>query len=147
MIYDQDSGSSRQALLDSFKNTEKAVLMGTRSFWEGIDLPGDDLVAVVIVRLPFSVPSDPIFAARSEVFGERSFMEYSLPEAILRFRQGFGRLIRRKDDRGVVTIFDRRVISKRYGQLFLDALPRCTTQRGKLKDLPGAAVRWLALDL
>jgi DNA polymerase-3 subunit epsilon/ATP-dependent DNA helicase DinG len=144
-VLDQSSGSSRQLLLDSFVSEERAVLMGTRSFWEGVDIPGQDLSALVIARLPFSVPSEPIFAARSEVYGDRSFMNYSVPDAILRFRQGFGRLIRRKDDRGVVAIFDKRVISKRYGQLFLDSLPPVTIERGPLANLPNAAKKWLDL--
>lgn len=141
-VLDQASGSSRQLLVDSFKSLDKAVLLGTRSFWEGIDLPGDDLQVLAIARLPFSVPSDPIFAARSETF-ENSFLQYSVPDAILRFRQGFGRLIRRRTDRGVVAIFDKRVISKRYGQHFLQSLPKCTVMRAPLARLPEATRRWL----
>lgn len=141
-VLDQSSGSSRQLLIDSFKSTDKAVLLGTRSFWEGVDLPGDDLQAVVITRLPFAVPSDPVFAARSETF-ENSFLEYAVPDAILRFRQGFGRLIRRRTDRGVVVILDKRVISKRYGQSFLDSLPHCTVKRGPLSKLAETAKTWL----
>jgi ATP-dependent DNA helicase DinG len=144
VVYDQSRGISRMQLLEGFLESEKSVLMGTRSFWEGIDIPGADLSVLVIVRLPFSVPSDPLFAARGEQFSN-PFMEYAVPEAILRFRQGFGRLIRRRDDRGVVAIFDRRVISKRYGHLFLDSLPQCTVRRGRLADLPAAAIRWLAM--
>ncbi len=87
------------------------------------------LSALVIVRLPFSVPSEPVFAARSETYNN-SFSEYAVPEAILRFRQGFGRLIRTKTDRGVVAIFDRRVITKGYGATFIQALPDCTIQYG-----------------
>ncbi|NJL94213.1 MAG: DEAD/DEAH box helicase [Anaerolineae bacterium] len=143
VVYDQASGSSRQVLVDSFKSTEKAVLMGTRSFWEGVDLPGDDLSVVVIVRLPFAVPSEPIFAARSEVYGEAAFREYSVPDAILRFRQGFGRLIRRVTDRGVVVVMDSRVLTKSYGKLFLDSLPRTTLQRGPMSKLPALAKEWL----
>jgi ATP-dependent DNA helicase DinG len=142
VVYEQGGGSSRSQLLEDFIESEKAVLLGTRSFWEGVDVPGQDLSVLVIVRLPFSVPSEPIFAARSETFGQ-PFMEYAVPETILRFRQGFGRLIRRKDDRGVVAIFDRRVISKQYGRLFLEALPHCTMLSGPLSDLPDEAVRWL----
>ena len=143
VVYDQSDGSSRSQLLEGFVASEKAVLMGTRSFWEGVDVPGADLSTVVIVRLPFSVPSDPLFAARSETF-DNPFTQYAIPETILRFRQGFGRLIRRKDDRGVVTIFDRRVLTKQYGHLFLDSLPLSTTRRGPMSDLPGAAVRWIS---
>ncbi len=141
-VYDQSDGSSRQALLEGFKSTERAVLLGTRSFWEGVDIPGDSLSALVIVRLPFAVPSDPIFAARSETY-ENSFNEYAIPDAILRFRQGFGRLIRTSTDRGVVAIFDRRIISKGYGSSFLEALPDCTVQKGTLDMLPTAAKKWL----
>jgi DNA polymerase-3 subunit epsilon/ATP-dependent DNA helicase DinG len=145
-VYDQSEGTSRSSLLEGFIETDKAVLMGTRSFWEGVDVPGSDLSVLVIVRLPFSVPSDPLFAARSELF-EDSFNQYALPETILRFRQGFGRLIRRKTDRGVVAIFDRRVISKGYGRMFIDSLPRCTLRRGRLADLPRAAAEWLESDV
>jgi DNA polymerase-3 subunit epsilon/ATP-dependent DNA helicase DinG len=141
-VFDQSDGTSRQALLDGFVRTERAVLLGTRSFWEGVDIPGADLSVVVIVRLPFSVPSDPIFSARSELY-ENSFMQYAVPDAVLRFRQGFGRLIRTKTDRGVVVLFDNRVITKRYGQVFLDSLPGCTIRRGPMRDLPRAASAWL----
>jgi DNA polymerase-3 subunit epsilon/ATP-dependent DNA helicase DinG len=141
-VFDQSDGSSRQALLEGFVRTERAVLLGTRSFWEGVDVPGQDLSVVVIVRLPFAVPSDPIFSARSELY-ENSFMQYAVPDAVLRFRQGFGRLIRTKTDRGVVALFDSRVVTKRYGQVFLDSLPGCTVRRGLLADLPLAAADWL----
>ena len=142
-VFDQSDGTSRQALLDGFVRAERAVLLGTRSFWEGVDIPGDDLSVLVIVRLPFAVPSDPIFAARSELY-ENGFMQYAVPDAVLRFRQGFGRLIRTKTDRGIVALFDNRVITKRYGQVFLDSLPGCTVTRGPLSGLPAAAVQWLA---
>jgi DNA polymerase-3 subunit epsilon/ATP-dependent DNA helicase DinG len=141
-LYDQTSGSSRQLLIDSFKSTEKAVLLGTRSFWEGVDLPGDDLYGLVITRLPFSVPTDPIFSARSETF-ENSFLQFAVPEAILLFRQGFGRLIRRRTDRGVVVILDKRIISKRYGQAFLDSLPDCTVHQGSLAQLSSVTQKWM----
>ncbi|MCA9915149.1 MAG: hypothetical protein KC496_17460, partial [Anaerolineae bacterium] len=145
VVYDQASGGSREALLDSFRSTEKAVLLGTRSFWEGVDIPGEDLSALVIARLPFAVPNDPIFAARSGTYND-AFQQYAVPDAILRFRQGFGRLIRTKTDRGVVTIFDSRVIHKSYGRKFLEALPDCTIQYGSLSDLHIAAKRWLEID-
>lgn len=143
-LYDQSDGVSRMHLLEGFVQSERAVLMGTRSFWEGVDVPGDDLSVLAIVRLPFSVPSDPLYAARSELF-DNPFAQYAVPEAILRFRQGFGRLIRRKSDRGVVAIFDKRVISKPYGRQFLSALPQCTVRQGRLNQLPDAAVEWLNL--
>jgi ATP-dependent DNA helicase DinG len=143
VVYDQSDGSSRQSLLEGFKSTEKAVLLGTRSFWEGIDIPGESLSALVIARLPFTVPSDPIFSARSETYTDM-FNQYALPDAVLRFRQGFGRLIRTSTDRGVVVIFDSRVLSKRYGTVFLESLPDCTMQDGPLEALPEIAKNWIA---
>jgi Rad3-related DNA helicase len=121
------------------------VLMGTRSFWEGVDVVGPALSVLVIARLPFSVPNDPIFSARSETF-DNPFGDYAVPETILRFRQGFGRLIRTKTDRGVVVMLDKRVLTKSYGPMFLNSLPECTTMRASLARLPGAAERWLALE-
>ncbi len=142
----QTQGSSRQRLLAQFKEPgAHAVLLGTRSFWEGVDVPGPALQAVVIVKLPFDVPSDPVFAARSETF-ESPFFEYSIPEAILRFRQGFGRLIRRIDDEGIVVILDKRVLTKRYGQLFVEALPGCTVLRQRNGRVGEIALRWLNRD-
>lgn len=145
VLYQQGAGTSRAQLLESFRLASKAVLLGTRSFWEGIDVVGEALSVLVITRLPFSVPNDPVFAARAETFDE-SFSEYAIPEAILRFRQGFGRLIRTKTDRGVVVILDRRVLTKSYGSLFLDSLPECTRARAALAKLPESARRWLAGD-
>jgi DNA polymerase-3 subunit epsilon/ATP-dependent DNA helicase DinG len=142
-VFDQSDGSSRQSLLDGFKTTERAILLGTRSFWEGVDIPGETLSALVIVRLPFSVPTDPIFAARAETYTD-SFNNYTLPDAILRFRQGFGRLIRTRTDRGIVAIFDSRVLTKNYGSTFLSALPDCTVKVGNMSGLPAAATAWLA---
>jgi DNA polymerase-3 subunit epsilon/ATP-dependent DNA helicase DinG len=144
LVYEQGGGASPHSLLDSFRSAEKAVLLGTRSFWEGVDVPGEALSVLVIVKLPFDVPSDPIVASRAETF-EDPFYQYALPEAILRFRQGFGRLIRTQYDRGVVAIFDKRVLSKRYGRSFLDSLPPCTSKAGPLSELPRAATRWLNL--
>jgi DNA polymerase-3 subunit epsilon/ATP-dependent DNA helicase DinG len=144
LVYEQGEGASPHSLLETFRASERAVLLGTRAFWEGVDVPGDALSVLVIVKLPFDVPSDPIVAARAETF-EDPFYQYSLPEAILRFRQGFGRLIRTQFDRGVVAILDKRLLSKRYGRLFIDSLPTCTTQVGSLAGLPEAARRWLNL--
>jgi DNA polymerase-3 subunit epsilon/ATP-dependent DNA helicase DinG len=107
-------------------------------------VPGQALSVLAIVKLPFDVPSDPIVAARSETF-EDPFNQYSLPEAILRFRQGFGRLIRTQFDRGVVAILDRRILTKRYGQAFRDSLPSCTVKAGPLASLPRTAAQWLNL--
>jgi len=145
VVYDQSDGSSKQALLDGFKTARKAVLLGAQSFWEGIDIPGDALSALVMVRLPFVVPTDPIFSARSDAYAN-AFQQYALPEAILRFRQGFGRLIRTTTDRGVVAIFDSRVLRKNYGARFLEALPDCVIRHGSLDALPEIARSWLNPD-
>ncbi len=139
----QGEGVSRAQLLENFRMGERRVLLGTRSFWEGVDVPGEALSCLAIAKLPFSVPSDPIFAARSETF-EQPFLDYAVPETILRFLQGFGRLIRTRSDRGVVAVFDRRLLTKSYGQMFIDSLPEPTVRRGPLALLPKAAAEWLA---
>ncbi len=141
-VFEQGEGASASALLDTFKDTPRAVLLGTRAFWEGVDVPGEALSVLVIAKLPFDVPSDPIIAARSESFDD-PFHEYNLPEAILRFRQGFGRLIRTQTDRGVVVILDKRVITKPYGRLFIESLPQCTFVQASIANLPEKATRWL----
>jgi DNA polymerase-3 subunit epsilon/ATP-dependent DNA helicase DinG len=144
LVFEQGEGASPHTLLESFKTADRAVLLGTRSFWEGVDIPGEALSVLVIVKIPFDVPSDPIFAARSETFDD-PFHQYAVPEAVLRFRQGFGRLIRSESDRGVVVVLDRRILTKRYGQVFLASLPQCTKRTGLLQDLPAEATRWLNL--
>ncbi|HEX4796143.1 MAG TPA: helicase C-terminal domain-containing protein [Humisphaera sp.] len=124
----QGQGAPRKVLLERFRNTENAVLFGTGSFWQGIDVQGDKLRNVIIVKLPFAVPDEPIIEARLDTIkqnGGNPFMDYSVPEAIIKLKQGFGRLIRSKTDSGIVVILDSRVKSKRYGKLFLDALPEC----------------------
>jgi ATP-dependent DNA helicase DinG len=143
-LFEQGEGASANTLLETFRETEKGVLLGTKSFWEGVDIPGEALSVLAIIKLPFDVPTDPIVAARSETF-EDAFSEYSLPEAILRFRQGFGRLIRTQTDRGVVAILDKRILTKRYGRSFLDSLPECTVKQGPLSELPRLAAQWLNL--
>jgi len=143
-VYEQGEGASANTLLETFREADKAVLLGTRAFWEGVDIPGEALSVLVIVKLPFDVPSDPIVAARSETFDD-PFNEYNLPEAILRFRQGFGRLIRTQSDHGVVAILDRRILTKRYGKTFIESLPECKIKVGGMQDLPAAAARWLNL--
>jgi predicted DnaQ family exonuclease/DinG family helicase len=114
-------GSPRQ-LIDRLKANPRTVILGTNSFWEGVDIVGDALSLLVITKLPFPVPSDPIFAARSEQF-EEPFAQYAVPQAILRFKQGFGRLIRSADDRGACVVLDRRIVSRRYGDAFMNSLP------------------------
>ena len=121
----QGAGSSRQAMLEGFRQAENGVLLGTDSFWTGVDVPGEALSNVIIARLPFEVPSHPVVQARLEDIkarGGNSFMDYSLPEAVLKFRQGVGRLIRSGQDRGKVLILDSRVVSKKYGATFLECL-------------------------
>ena len=142
----QTQGMSRQQLLEQFRREgSRTVLLGTRSFWEGVDVPGPALTALIIAKLPFDVPSDPIFAARSETY-ESPFFEYSIPEAVLRFRQGFGRLIRRGSDEGVVLVLDKRLLTKRYGGMFLEALPGCTVVRQRADRIEELIGRWMTRD-
>lgn len=118
--------ASRSALLDQFRADSSSVLFATDSFWEGVDVAGDALQCVILPRLPFRVPTEPIQEARVEAIeraGKNAFMEYTVPQAVIRFRQGFGRLIRRRSDRGAVVVLDNRIVTRRYGRVFLDSLP------------------------
>jgi ATP-dependent DNA helicase DinG len=117
----------RTEMLERFRNTPHAVLFGTSSFWQGVDVQGEQLSAVVIDRLPFAVPSDPVIAARIRQINEEggnAFMDYQVPQAVLALKQGFGRLIRSVTDRGVLAILDHRMMRKHYGKTFLESLPR-----------------------
>lgn len=122
----QDKGISRSAMLREFKENKNAVLLGTNSFWEGVDVPGDALELLILYKIPFMVPSDPIVEAyldKLKVEGKDSFMHYMLPNALLKYRQGFGRLIRSKSDRGIVLVLDNRIVTKKYGSYFVDTVP------------------------
>jgi ATP-dependent DNA helicase DinG len=130
---------TRQTLLKSFVNTSKAVLFGTDSFWEGVDVSGEALRCVIIVKLPFRVPTEPIIQARTEAItaqGKDPFFGYSLPNAIVKFKQGFGRLIRNKKDRGCIVCLDSRILTKNYGKQFLNSLPECQQLCIPMAQLP-----------
>ncbi|HKL86444.1 MAG TPA: helicase C-terminal domain-containing protein [Treponemataceae bacterium] len=136
----------RARLLEAFKTDETSVLFATDSFWQGVDAPGDTLLQVILVKLPFRVPNDPVLAARSEAItraGGNAFMELSLPEAVVRFRQGFGRLMRKNSDRGVVTVLDRRLLAKKYGSLFLQSLPETATSFSPASHLYQKIENWI----
>ncbi|HYU20604.1 MAG TPA: helicase C-terminal domain-containing protein [Chloroflexota bacterium] len=135
-------GTSRARLLETFKSGPASVLMGTNSFWEGIDVVGEALSCLIMARLPFALPTDPIFEARSEQF-EDPFTQYALPQAVLRFRQGFGRLIRSQSDRGVMVVLDGRLRSRSYRWAFLRSLPACEVRVGPAAEAGCAAREWI----
>ena len=127
-LYSQGDGIPRSEMIRRFKENPFAVLLGTESFWHGVDVPGDALQNVIIPKLPFSVPDQPLLEARLERIeesGGNPFADYSLPSAVIRFRQGFGRLIRTQQDYGMVVVLDPRVYTRRYGRVFIDSLPTC----------------------
>jgi DNA polymerase-3 subunit epsilon/ATP-dependent DNA helicase DinG len=132
-----------QQVLAWFQADPKAVLLGTSSFWEGVDIQDNALKILVVARLPFNVPTEPVFAARSGLY-DQPFMQYAVPQAVLRFRQGFGRLIRNKTDHGVVVVLDRRITSKPYGRAFLDSIPPATVLQAPMADVMSDVSDWLA---
>jgi len=135
--------TSRTRLLEAFRRGSQVALFGTNAFWEGIDVVGDALSCVVVARLPFAVPTDPIYAARSEQF-EQPFMEYAVPQAVLRLKQGFGRLIRSSSDRGCVVVLDRRLVTRFYGERFFRSLPPATIKQGPVRRTGAEVAAWLS---
>ena len=128
----------RHRLLEKFRDDTTSVLLATASFWEGVDVPGESLSNLIITRLPFSVPDEPVIQARMEDLrrqGKNPFYSFQVPQAVLRFKQGFGRLIRNQNDRGVILVLDKRITTKRYGRWFIESLPACPTLRGTTKEV------------
>ena len=143
LILGQGLDGQRRQVLRTFEESDRSLLLGTSSFWEGIDIPGDRLSCVIIVRLPFSVPTEPVFAARAERLRD-PFLQYALPQAALRLKQGFGRLIRRRDDRGAVVILDNRILERDYGRAFLEALPPASRYLGPAEQIGRKIEEWLS---
>jgi ATP-dependent DNA helicase DinG len=139
--------AGRHQLISSFRDDTPSVLFGTDSFWEGVDVRGPSLSHVVIVRLPFRVPTEPLVQAKIESIaseGRDPFLQLSLPEAVIRFRQGFGRLIRSREDTGAVTVLDSRLAQRGYGRAFIESIPECSTVMGTVHEIEDAVRRWLS---
>ena len=142
LILGQGIDGQRRQVLKAFVESERPLLLGTASFWEGIDIPGDRLSCVIMVRLPFPVPTEPVFAARAEQVRD-AFSGYALPQAALRVKQGFGRLIRRSSDRGAVIILDNRISSREYGRAFLEVLPPASRYQGPAERMGERIEEWV----
>ncbi|HXD80073.1 MAG TPA: helicase C-terminal domain-containing protein [Candidatus Acidoferrum sp.] len=142
LILGQGIDGQRRQVLKSFEEAERPLLLGTASFWEGIDVPGEKLSCVIMVRLPFPVPSEPVYAARAEQVRD-AFAQLALPQAALRLKQGFGRLIRRSTDRGAVVILDNRILGRDYGKAFLDVLPPASRFVGPAEEIANRVGEWL----
>ena len=142
LILGQGIDGQRRQLLKTFEESERPLLLGTSTFWEGIDIPGERLSCVIVVRLPFPVPTDPVYAARAEQVRD-PFSQLALPQAALRLKQGFGRLIRRSTDRGAVVILDNRILGRDYGKAFLDVLPPASRYVGPGAEVADRVGEWL----
>ena len=142
LILGQGIDGQRRQLLKSFEEADRPLLLGTSTFWEGIDIPGERLSCVIVVRLPFPVPTDPIYAARAEQVRD-PFSQLALPQAALRLKQGFGRLIRRSTDHGAVVILDNRILGRDYGKAFLEILPPASRFVGRSREVAGRVGEWL----
>ncbi len=141
LVLGQGVDGPPRKLIASLQGNSRTVILGAASFWEGVDVVGDALSVLGIVRLPFNVPSDPVFAARSETFAN-PFNEYALPQAAFKFKQGFGRLIRSKSDRGMLVVLDSRLSNRGYGRIFLNSLPSCRVEKGLARNLPRMVQEW-----
>ncbi len=138
----QSVDGAPQQLIARFTEDPRSVLLGTSSFWEGVDLPSGVLKALVLTRLPFQVPTDPVVKARSEQYAD-PFEEFSIPQAVLRFRQGIGRLIRNKGDKGAIVVLDRRITGRSYGRSFLKSIPPCTLKPSSISTVGTLVAQWI----
>ena len=143
VVLGQGIDGSPGRLLRLLVERPRTILLGTAAFWEGVDVPGDALSQILVTRLPFPVPNDPVYAGRAEQFDD-PFAEFAVPQSVLRFRQGFGRLIRGTTDRGVFAVLDSRIVRRSYGEVFVDALPDCEVRNLRADDVPRAVQDWLA---
>ena len=138
-------GSPRN-LLQRINNDNETLILGTNSFWEGVDLKGSALNSLIITRLPFDVPSDPIYQARFENY-DNGFTEFAVPNAIMKFRQGFGRLIRSKEDKGITVVLDNRIVKAAYGKRFIKSLPNVPVSYSPISDMGRLITKWFNDDI
>jgi ATP-dependent DNA helicase DinG len=148
-VFSQDGGGNTDRILRRFKSAKRAVLFGTDTFWEGVDLPGDLLELLILYKLPFTVPDRPWFKAnlqKIEQEGKNSFALLSLPEAVVKFRQGFGRLIRTSNDRGCVVVLDSRVENSSFGRVFLNSVGGKKIRCRSIGEMVRAIDEWMSSD-